>query len=159
MSGLQDRFPDLFGEPAVDMTKGPTLEAPSGMTWSKDVEAPVSGSTPAARHASASGAQAATHWRNSYAQQILLHLYRHRDKRLTIAEAAVLLGVKEGSVTGPWNHLEHSLGWIEGTGEYFTHDQTRSGKPVRREYHRLTAAGKSAAIALEFQKSHAGGGR
>lgn len=153
MSGsMANRFPGLFDEPVIDMTAGPTLQAPSGVTWSKDVEAPVSGVTPAARNASASGAQAASTWRNSYAQRLLLHFYKHPQKRLTIAEAAVLMGIKEGSITGPWNHLEHKLGWIVGTGENHTYT-TASGLTVHREYHTLTAEGRSAAIALDFNKT------
>jgi hypothetical protein len=130
---------------------------PSGVTWTKDVDVPVSGITPAARNASASGAQAASTWRNTYAQQLLLFFYKKR--RLTIAEAAVLLDIKEGSVTGPWNHLEHKLGWIKGTGEYHTYTETKSGKPVHREFHVLTPDGRAAAIALDFNKSQKEAGR
>jgi hypothetical protein len=143
-----------FGEDTIDMSRGPAdgRTAPSGIRWDKDADAPVSGNTPAARQASATGAQMASKYRNSRAQQLLLFFYE--KGRLTIAEAATLLNVKEGSVTGPWNKLEHTLGWIKGTGDYFTWHSSVTRKPVRREYHVLTAEGRSAAIALKHRRDN-----
>ncbi len=142
----------LFGEPKVDMTRGPVASSgasPSGVSWDKGSEAPISGSTPAARHASATGAMAATPHTGTRAKR-LMQLFLSQGQ-LTIASAAELLGIKEGSVTGPWRRLERDLGWIEGTGTFYTY-ALANGRPIRREYHRLTAAGRAVAIDLGGQQ-------
>lgn len=136
----------------VDMTRGPADgSTPSGIGWEKGTHVPTNGRTPAAKHASATGAMAAAAWRGTRAQALLLHFLA--QGRLTIAEAAILLGCKEGSVTGPWNVLEHELGWIRGTGAYFTYalppkPGQKAGRTIHREYHELTPEGERKARAL-----------
>lgn len=135
-----DAMADALAE-RVDMNRSPVLERPI---------APVSGNTPAARHASASGAMVASKYSGTRAQQIALWMLA--KERLTITEAAVLLNTKEGNVCGPWSRLEH-IGWITGTGEYFTWQS--SGRSVHREYHRLTPDGRAAALELQRLKDGA----
>ena len=134
----------------VDMARGPVDgQAPSGVRWDKNADAPTGGRTPAARQASATGAMAAAPKVGARIKQLLLWFLT--KERLTIAEAGVLLEVQEKCVTGPWNKLEHTLGWIEGTREYFTYT-TAGGRTVRREWHRLTETGLGVARELARQK-------
>jgi len=140
----------LFGEPKIDMTRGPVGDgqSPSGVNWDKASQAPVSGNTPAARHASATGAAAAAPRIHGRAQQ-LLRLFSERD-RVTLDQAREHLDIPINCVTGPWQRLD-KLGWIEGTATYHTY-VTAGGRPVRREYHRITAAGRTAALGLVRQE-------
>lgn len=131
----------LFGEPEVNMKRGPVMgtgDAPSGVAWDKGGLAPVNGNTPAARHASATGAAAAAPRIHGRAKQ-LLALFLSRP-RVTLDEARQHLNIPINCVTGPWQRLD-KLGWIEGTGQYFTYT-TSGGRVIRREYHRLTDAGQ-----------------
>lgn len=107
-----------------------------------DINAPISGRTPAARHASASGAAVQGVIRSQRMAKILAAFSRYQS--LTIAGCAVITGMKESSVCSCWNALEHRLGWIEGTGTFERY--THHGREVKREIHRLTAAGKQAAF-------------
>lgn len=138
----------LFDEPVIDaaLTRGPADigQAPSGVTWNRDADAPVSGSTPAARHASATGGQAAAAKLGGRAKQLLLWFF---DKqRLTLDEARILLNVPINCVTGPWNKCEKA-GWIVGTGEFFSYQAGK--RTIHREYHRLTDEGRAVAVELE----------
>lgn len=144
-----------FEDDRVDIRRGPVVDgqAPSGVTWDRASDAPVSGRTPAARHASATGSSVASRYRGSRTQDLLITFLR--VGRLTIAEAADVLKVKEGSICGPWNQLEHTFGWIEGTRTYYTY-RTSKGQ-VKREYHRLTPAG--AAIAADLTAKRQAGRR
>ena len=144
----------LFDDPAIDvgLTRGPADvgEAPSGVQW-RDVDVPRRGCTPAAKNASATGAMAAAPKAATRAKGLMWWFLE--KKRLTIAEAATLMNEQEKCVTGPWNRLEHKLGWIRGTGQYFTY-RNAAGRPIRREYHELTDEGRK--VALEMRD---GGGR
>jgi hypothetical protein len=136
----------LFDEPMVDMSRRPAdiAEAPSGVRWDKDADAPVSGNTPAARNASATGAQVASTKLGGRAKQLMAWF---ADKgELTIDEARVLLNIPVNCVTGPWSKCE-KVGWIEGTGRYYTYQA--GGRTIHREYHRLTAEGQKVAEALK----------
>lgn len=105
-----------------------------------DVNAPISGRTPAARHASASGAAVQGVIRSQRMAKILAAFSRYQT--LTIAGCAVVTGMKESSVCSCWNALEHRLGWIEGTGEFDTY--AHYGRTIKREKHRLSTAGHEA---------------
>ena len=107
-----------------------------------DVNIPVSGSTPAARHASASGAAVQGVIRSQRMARILAAFSRYQ--KLTIAGCSIVTGMKEASVCSCWNALEHKLGWIEGTGTFERY--SCHGRIVKREIHVLTAAGKQAAF-------------
>lgn len=139
----------LFDEPDLDvtLTRDPADigKTPGGVEW-RDVDAPRRGNTPAAKNASATGAMAAAPKAAGRTKGLMLWFLEKR--RLTIAEAATLLNQPEKCVTGPWNRIEHKLGWIEGTGEYFTY-RNAAGRPIRREYHRLTQAGEQVARAMK----------
>lgn len=144
-------------EPEIDstLTKDPVLDgrrgvAPNHILWDRDADCPAQGTTPAAQRASATGAMAAADWRATRIQQLLIAFLDH-GPALTIAEAAVHMNVKEGSVCGPWNRAEHKLGWIEGTGRFYQWT-TRKGRPVTAEYHRLTARGREMAEQLAQAK-------
>ena len=135
---------DLFTPPAPDMSRGPvaTGDAPSGVTWDKGTLAPVSGNTPAARHASATGAAAAAPRIKGRTKQLLAFFLSR--PRVTLDDARQHLNIPINCVTGPWQRLD-KLKWIEGTGQYFTYT-TSGGRVIRREYHRVTAEGRSAAV-------------
>ena len=135
-------------DPDVDMRQPAIGQAPSGVIWAP-AEAPIAhGKTPAARHASATGAMAAAPKIAGRAKQLLVWFLKADSGRLTLDQARVLLGVPVNCVTGPWSKLE-ALGWIEGLSEFLTY-KTASGRQVSQEYHRLTVAGR--AIALELQQ-------
>lgn len=131
-------------EPDVDITAPAIGQAPSGVRWEK-VDAPISGNTPAARNASATGAMAAAPKAAPRVKQ-LLHWFLEKN-RLTLDEARILLEIPVNCVTGPWSKAE-SAGWIEGTGEFFTYKAGR--RTIHREWHRLTADGR--AVALELRR-------
>lgn len=136
----------------IDMTRGPADvgRTPSGVRWDKGADAPVSGLTPAARNASATGGQVASAKLGGRAKQLMLWFL---DKgQLTIDEARVLLNVPVNCVTGPWNRCE-KVGWIIGTGTYFTYQV--KNRPIHREYHRLTDEGRRVAAALNDRKTGA----
>lgn len=138
-------------ETDVDMSRGPVdgRTAPSGVQWTPPPAAPVSGMTPAAAHASATGAMAAEPAQGTRIEHLLRAFLAHG--RLTIAEAALRLDVKEGSICGPWRRLEHELGWIRGTGTFFVWT-TKKGRRVRREYHELTDRGREMAEAQRHKR-------
>lgn len=140
----------LFGEPKVDMSRGPvgTGDAPSGAAWSKDGMAPVSGTTPAARHASATGAMAASARIHGRSRSLLAHFAS--TPQVTLDAAREHLDIPINCVTGPWRRLEQ-LGWIEGTGTFETYT-TSGGRVIRREYHRITAAGRDQAARVTRAK-------
>jgi hypothetical protein len=121
---------------------------PSGIAWDKTTDAPISGATPAARNASATGAMAAAPKMSGRAKSLVL--WFHDKGRLTLDEARTLLSLPVNCVTGPWRRIEQ-LGWIVGTGEYFTYTSTL-GRPIRREYHRLTPEGQHVARELTRQR-------
>ena len=143
MSGPQRGLFEVEVNPTAPPVSEPAQQSPSGIAWRKDSDVPVSGSTPAARHASATGAAVATAYSGTREQQLLVAFLKGT---LTIAAAAEALNIKEGSVCGPWSRLEKK-GLIEGTKSYFTWESD-SGAPVRREWHRLTAAGRQLAEGL-----------
>ena len=107
---------------------------------------PVAGATPAARHASRTGAQAAGQKFGKRVPKVLAVFAQYR--RLTMAKAATLTDISINSMCSVWNRLdtgakEHQLGWIVGTGEFESY--VTGGVTVRREIHELTPAGKQAA--------------
>jgi hypothetical protein len=115
-----------------------------GFDWNADVNLPVSGTAPAAREASASAAQAIF---DRYGERVEKVLIAFRSKgKLTIADAAVLTAMKESSICSVFGKLK-KIGWITGTGEFFTYTFTRSKKQwtIKREYQVLTARGLEAA--------------
>lgn len=112
--------------------------------WNADVSLPVSGGSPAAREASATAAQAIF---DRYGERIqkVLTAFRTRGK-LTIAEASEVCAMKEPSICSVFGQLKKA-GWIEGTGEFFTYEFTKTKYPrkIKREYQALTARGREAA--------------
>lgn len=149
--------PNLFTfTPDVTPTASPVLDGRRGVSagnvlWDKDADMPASGVTPAAKRASATGAMAAADWKATRIQQLLVVFLDAERGELTIAEGAVAINQKEGNVCGPWNRMEHKLGWIEGTGRFYTWT-TKKGRPIAAEYHRLTARGREIAQRLREQK-------
>ncbi len=135
----------------VNIHRSPVADgrtAPSGIAWDKTVDAPIGGVTPAARNASATGAMATAPKMSGRAKSLVL--WFHDKGRLTLDEARTLLNLPVNCVTGPWRRLEQ-LGWIVGTGEYFTY-RSALGRPIRREYHQLTFEGQQVAIELTRQR-------
>lgn len=112
--------------------------------WNADVNLPVSGTSPAAREASATAAQAIFDRYGERVQKVLT-AFRTRGK-LTIREASEVCAMRESSICSVFGQLKKA-GWIEGTGEFFTYDFTRAKKTwrIKREYQVLTARGLEAA--------------
>lgn len=102
---------------------------------------PISGADAGARHASASGAEAAAVPFSARASRLLAAFAKFG--RLTIAQASEVTGIKESSVCSAWRALEKA-GYIEGTREFYSY--TCHERIVRREYHRLTGDGKRVAF-------------
>jgi hypothetical protein len=136
-------------DPVIDMGSPAIGQAPSGVRWEKQTDAPANGSTPAARHASATGAAAAHAKVNTRIKRLLLFFLD--SPRLTLDQARTLMELPVNCVTGPWNRLEHKLGWIRGTGE-FEVIKSAAGRPIRREWHELTVSGRAIALELRRQK-------
>lgn len=108
---------------------------------------PVLGDTPAARHASFTGAQAAGLKLGKRIPKVLTVFAQYR--RLTMAKAATLTDISINSMCSVWNRLDtgdkpHQLGWIIGTGEFESYQA--DGVTVKREIHVLTDAGRQAAF-------------
>lgn len=115
-----------------------------GFDWNDDVNLPVSGLTPAAKEASASGARSVF---EGYGDRITKVVTAFRTRgRLTIAEASGLCAMKESSICSVFGKLK-KLGWIEGTGEFHEYEIKRSGRTweIKREFQILTARGLEAA--------------
>ena len=111
--------------------------------WTRAVDAPISGLTPAARHASATGAQHAAVVRGAL-MRAMLRAFVNYGPRLTIAEVAAHVGRQAHAVTSTWSRLE-ALGWIEGTGTFRSYRHPLSGRTIKQEYHQLTARGREVA--------------
>jgi len=107
------------------------------LDWDRDVSLPVSGHTPAARHASSTGAQAGqrTHGRKSLAY--LRALAVAEGDGLNDFDAAQVLGIYRTSVNSVRAALMRA-GLVEETGAF---DLTEFG--TRRQRYRLTAAGRA----------------
>jgi hypothetical protein len=119
---------------------------PGSFDFDRDVNLPVSGRTPAARQASATGAQHAAIVRSVHMRRLLRAFLG--SGRLTIAEASALTGIKEGTVCSVWSRLE-KVEWITGTETFRSYQSVTSGREVRQEYHTLTARGRDVAQQLE----------
>lgn len=106
------------------------------LDWDRDVSLPVSGRTPAARHASATGAQAGqrTHGRKGLAY--LEALERAGAAGLNDFDAGQVVGIYRTSVNSVRAALMRA-GLVEETGAF---DVTEFG--TRRQRYRLTAAGR-----------------
>jgi hypothetical protein len=144
-----------------------------GIDWNADVSQPVSGSTPLARHCSATGAQAASVTAGSKMAQLLTLFSQHR--RLTLNETAALIGIQDHSLCSTWNRAKVTLNWIEETGEvrkrqvgYRIAPKNERKRGIRKgdkvpvfveqAYHRITEAGRQAAFdLLKFKVSSMGG--
>lgn len=108
-------------------------------------ELPVNGRTPAARHASWTGAQAAVESRGDYL--LLLLEWFGKCRRMTFADYAKFVGVEQNCLCSTWNAAKYELGWIVGTGEFWSYvKRTRRGgaRVVHREIHQVTAKGRRA---------------
>ncbi len=108
------------------------------LNWDADISLPVSGSTPAARHASASGAQAAAVVFGGRASKVLAAFAKFG--RLTIAQASEVTGLSIQSTCSVWAKLERA-GYIVGTGEFYRYQV--HGREVKREWHELTELGQA----------------
>lgn len=109
--------------------------------WDRDVSLPVSGLTPAARHASASGAQAAGKGQSGRTRAYLRMLAEHGP--CNDMEASALLGCYRTSI----NSIRHALmyaGLVEETGQ-FDVETFASGRVTRRQRYALTARGQEVA--------------
>lgn len=106
--------------------------------WDADVNLPISGRTPLARHCSATGAQVAAVRHGSKLARLLEHFAKNR--RLTLHECAALMGIQDHALCSTWNRAKYVLAWIEETGE------TKANGRAKQAYHRITAAGKQAAF-------------
>ncbi len=115
-----------------------------GFDWNADVNLPVSGISPAAREASASAAQAIFDRYGGRIQKVLT-AFRTRGK-LTIREASEVCAMREPSICSVFGKLK-KVGWIAGTGEYFTYEFKKGKYPrtIKREFCVLTARGLEAA--------------
>jgi hypothetical protein len=114
-----------------------------GFDWNADVNLPVAGSSPAAREASASAAQAIFDRYGDRVEKVLV-AFRTRGK-LTIAEAAEVCAMKESSICSVFGKLK-KIEWITGTGEFFTYTLKRKyPRTIKREFIVLTARGLEAA--------------
>lgn len=114
------------------------------LDWNADINLPVSGVSPSARHASASAAQAVS-IRYSERVEKVLTAFRARGK-LTIREASEVCAMRESSICSVFGQLRKA-GWIAGTGEFFSYEVTRSGRSwrIKREFQILTPRGLEAA--------------
>lgn len=102
---------------------------------------PINGLTPAARHASWSGAQAAGLTRG--ANLLALLDWFGRCRRMTFADFAKFAGKEQHSLCSTWAAAKE-LGWIVGTGEFYSY--TVKSRVVHREIHSLTPRGRRAVI-------------
>lgn len=106
------------------------------LDWDRDVSLPVSGRTPAARHASSTGAQAGQRTHGRKALAYLEALSQAGARGLNDFDAGQVVGVFRTSI----NSIRHAVtaaGMVEETGAF---DVTEFG--TRRQRYRLTAAGR-----------------
>ncbi len=100
---------------------------------------PFCGNTPASRHASWTGSQAAAITRGSNLLKLLS--WFSTMNRMTFADFAKFMGKSEHALCSTWAAAKES-GWIVGTGELYSY--ACNGRIVHREIHKLTASGKRA---------------
>lgn len=102
---------------------------------------PFQGNTPAAEHASWTGAQAGAVTRGENLMKLLDWFSRCR--RMTFADFAKFVGKEQHALCSTWAAAKE-LGWIVGTGEFYSY--AMKGRVVHREIHRITPRGRSAAF-------------
>lgn len=107
-------------------------------TWDADVNLPVSGRTPAAAHASATGAQAAAVVHGKKLRALRQAFADAPGHRLTLAGCAAMMGCADHTLCSTWDRAKRVLRWIEGTGEFVSY-RTSYGKTVKREVHQWIA--------------------
>lgn len=106
-----------------------------------DVNMPISGRTPLARHCSATGAQAAAHTITGKLEKLLEHFAK--VDRATLQEFAAANGWQNNAVCSTFAIAKYELNWIEETGEVKSVTWVGS-RTTKQAYHRITAAGRRA---------------
>lgn len=107
---------------------------------------PYCGNTPAAKHASWTGSQAAAITRGSNLLKLLT--WFATMNRMTFADFAKFMGKSEHALCSTWAAAKES-GWIVGTGEFYSY--ACNGRIVHREIHRFTAKGRK----VQFERLRA----
>lgn len=109
--------------------------------FDKDVNLPVSGRTPLARHCSSTGAQAAAASIVGKLEKLLA--FFAQVPQATMQEFAAANGWQNNAVCSTFDRAKYELQWIEETGEVkrvtWPHSRTTS-----QAYHRLTPEGRRA---------------
>lgn len=100
---------------------------------------PFCGNTPAAKHASWTGSQAAAITRGSNLLKLLS--WFSVMNRMTFADFAKFMGKSEHALCSTWAAAKES-GWIVGTGENYSY--ACNGRIVHREIHAITERGRKA---------------
>lgn len=112
---------------------------PQRIDFDKDVNLPVSGKTPRARHCSATGAQAGAVSIVGKLEKLLA--FFAKVPQGTLQEFAAAHGWQNNAVCSTVDRAKYDLGWLEETGEV-KHVTWPSGKVTAQTYHRLTATGR-----------------
>lgn len=100
---------------------------------------PFCGNTPAAKHSSWTGAEAAAITRGSNLLKLLT--WFTTMNRMTFADFAKFMGKSQHSLCSTWAAAKE-IGWIVGTGELESY--AWNGRVVHREKHRITSKGRKA---------------
>jgi hypothetical protein len=109
--------------------------------WDADVNLPVSGRTPLARHCSATGAQAAAVSITGKLAKLLA--FFAMVPQGTLQEFAAAHGWQNNAVCSTVDRAKYELQWIEETGAV-KRVTWSGGRQTSQAYHRLTADGRRA---------------
>jgi len=112
----------------------------SSFEWDRDVNVPVSGRTARSRHASATGAQAASVGRGVRTRAYLQVLYQAGARGLNDDQAAAILGIYRTSINSIRNGSMNA-GFVAETGQYDA--AIFANRSTRRQRYALTASGRA----------------
>lgn len=132
---------------------------PGRLNFDPEINMPVSGRTPLARHCSSTGAQAAAVLISGKLAKLLEHFAQ--VPQATLQEFAAANGWQNNAVCSTFDRAKYALGWLEETGDvkrvtWGTRIAKADNPKLRRfkgdeylviteqAYHRLTDAGRRA---------------
>lgn len=107
---------------------------------------PFCGNTPAAKHASWTGSEAAAITRGSNLLKLLS--WFSQMNRMTFSDLCAYMAKREHALCSTWAAAKET-GWIVGTGEFYSY--VCNGRIVHREIHAITAKGRK----VQFERLRA----
>lgn len=125
---------------------------PGRLDFDRDVNMPLSGKTPLARHCSSTGAQVAAISITGKLAKLLEHFAKVPQG--TLQEFAAAHGWQNNAVCSTFDRAKYELGWLEETGEV-KRVTWPGGRQTSQVYHRLTPLGRRVWLGYVTERVHA----